>query len=660
MPKLILYSVCTLAVIILGLITVSHYRQFNKANERRTETLARAVAGGANTVETASMAVEVAQTKAIPTNTAAVKRNLPDDPAKVTRALSRSYTRMVKYGLALLLFFLVLASLIFHDVAHFIGSEARRVKKRVPTSRNELGTGDDVERRPAAGPEPTAPPDTAAPETGSLGHGPSHRPEAHDWRLTVFCTVFSLAMLFHFAKPSTGITSPASALLFGAAVLLLFRPSVGPLLLTCAAQLIDGYLRSPNQHASEYFTSIVCATILLAAGLTRQFSRHSRPAPDVFLAECCAVIRLELVLLMFAAVFHKLNVDFFNPSTTEATYVFGNLGISNVPLLAALSPYLTLITEGAICLGLCLRRTSHWAIFLLLGMWLVIGFARIFQFSSILYLAAFACMSAKPAAGSGVAWNFIRRVRAAHLGWAGQTMRLLLVVYFLAAALFPTTLVLTCRLVWLLYGVIFIALTMMWSRTTGSLVDQGPLLPARWQYRLLVVVFCVLEAGTYAGYRAWPSFRMYSNLRVECASNHFLIPQAILRPPRRHDLVWLSADTLAKLSPYGRGRWFVVNGRNELPGAFIRYADLMATIAADAPGGDFRPWMPWASREFPGSIDSRHLILDYTTASGEKRREDAQSAVTRWSRERRLEAVFLSRFFWQGFLSKESEPCLRR
>ena len=130
--KLVLYAVCLVAVIILGSITVSSYHQATKASEHRAATLARVTADETNTTEVTNtteitnLIAETAVTNAIPTNAAAVKRDQPDDSAQIAGASSRGYTRMVTYGLALLVFFLGLASLIAYDVSHFLGSRAEK------------------------------------------------------------------------------------------------------------------------------------------------------------------------------------------------------------------------------------------------------------------------------------------------------------------------------------------------------------------------------------------------------------------------------------------------------------------------------------------------------------------------------------------------------
>ena len=130
--KLILYAVCIVAVVILGSITVRSYHEATKASERRAATLARVTAEETNATEIPNVAeitnltAEAAVTNTAPTNAGAAKRDQPADTAQVAGVSSRGYTRMVTYGLALLVFFLVLASLIAYDVSQFFGSRAEK------------------------------------------------------------------------------------------------------------------------------------------------------------------------------------------------------------------------------------------------------------------------------------------------------------------------------------------------------------------------------------------------------------------------------------------------------------------------------------------------------------------------------------------------------
>lgn len=125
--KLVLYVVCVVAVIIFGSITVRSYHQATKASERRAASLARVSAEETNATETTNLTVEAAGalTNAASTNVAP-KPDEANGAIEVAGASSRGYTRMVSYGLTLLVFAIGLAALLAYDISHWFGSRAER------------------------------------------------------------------------------------------------------------------------------------------------------------------------------------------------------------------------------------------------------------------------------------------------------------------------------------------------------------------------------------------------------------------------------------------------------------------------------------------------------------------------------------------------------
>lgn len=129
--KLILYAVCIVAVIVFGSLTLSSYRQATKSSERRAAQLAADGAGeGTNVLAATNLppaATNLTATNGALTNLAAT--NLAAgvvESAELAGASSRGFTRMVTYGLTLLLFFIGLAVLIAYDVSQFFASKAEQ------------------------------------------------------------------------------------------------------------------------------------------------------------------------------------------------------------------------------------------------------------------------------------------------------------------------------------------------------------------------------------------------------------------------------------------------------------------------------------------------------------------------------------------------------
>lgn len=133
--KIVLYIVCIVGVIVFGTLTLSGWRQATKSSERRAERLT-----GVSNVESTNLTeitnaapdTNVAEegasaaTNAPATNVVAVPVAETDDIEAVAGASTRGYTRMVTYGLGLLLFFIGLAALMAFDVSHLLAHKAEQ------------------------------------------------------------------------------------------------------------------------------------------------------------------------------------------------------------------------------------------------------------------------------------------------------------------------------------------------------------------------------------------------------------------------------------------------------------------------------------------------------------------------------------------------------
>jgi TolA-binding protein len=142
--KLVFYVVCLIGVIVFGSLTISSYRQATKTSQHRAERIADLtsiestnVAEITNTTPDTNLVADVAatntnvastnvaQTNLISTN-ATAKKAAPDDSAEISGSSSRGYTRMVTYGLGLLLFSIGLAALIAYDISQFLAHKAEQ------------------------------------------------------------------------------------------------------------------------------------------------------------------------------------------------------------------------------------------------------------------------------------------------------------------------------------------------------------------------------------------------------------------------------------------------------------------------------------------------------------------------------------------------------
>ena len=135
--KLVLYIICAIGVVVLGSLTVRSYHQATKTSAHRAQQLARvASAEGTNAAETNvventntpptnAVAASDTATNAPPTNHIDTPRDA-DDTAAVAGVSTRGFTRMVTYGLALLLFVIGLAALLAYDISHAFAARAEQ------------------------------------------------------------------------------------------------------------------------------------------------------------------------------------------------------------------------------------------------------------------------------------------------------------------------------------------------------------------------------------------------------------------------------------------------------------------------------------------------------------------------------------------------------
>ena len=137
--KLVLYIVCAIGVVVLGSLTVRSYRQATKTSASRAEKLNRAASAESTNVTESTNAVVAtnaadatnvvaesdAGTNTVATNAPAARKDPPgDDSAEVAGVSTRGFSRMVTYGLGLLVFAIGLAVLLAYDISHLLAARA--------------------------------------------------------------------------------------------------------------------------------------------------------------------------------------------------------------------------------------------------------------------------------------------------------------------------------------------------------------------------------------------------------------------------------------------------------------------------------------------------------------------------------------------------------
>ena len=377
----------------------------------------------------------------------------------------------------------------------------------------------------------------------------------------VFSALWSIATLFHLIAQPQWSAPHLQLLLAAAALYLLCRPGAPyGLLLLAALQLCESWTTAPTISNHWLFTGLVNATILMAYARLAWIGRTLRVDADIFYRSFAPAVRLELIILYFFVVFHKLNADFLDPQISCADH-FHLAQIQRFSLLSSFSIYGmvpiygTLAIETAIPLLLCLRPTRRAGIFLGLAFHATIGFNPIsgfYNFSSMLFALYFLFCSFDLENGLLSRLPF----------WRGICSRRRILL-FVAAALAGAVLLFFLNGIFAAPGDLILPL---WGLYCAALLIGALLLPRTAASRelfsplprvlLLLPLLTVLNGcSPYLGLKTETAFAMYSNLRTEGdRSNHLLVPAAVQVFDFQRDLVEIKDSSSGFLNNLGQRR----------------------------------------------------------------------------------------------------------
>ena len=419
-------------------------------------------------------------------------------------------------------------------------------------------------------PTPAAPPahDTRAPDSPSC--------------LVFFCFAWSLYGLAHqlltyqlwlqFADPAHLALGAATCA--AAACGILAPASLGrftTLLLVWSAYKLYLMPYVPNH---VLFTLLANITILVAIGWRTLRPREGKTLAQAAFEDYAPLVRCELLALYFWVVFHKLNVDFFNPEVSCGWSLYFEIRgvVPFMPVfdgLRYLTIYGTLATEALLPILLAARKTR--ALGVLLGTAFHITLALhpnpyIMSFTTMLF-GAYTLFWPEP-------W-----IRATMGAWRNSSMGSLmahrgLLVLLAAAGLFSMVVLVMAAVdgginetsvidvlsrvapvtVWLI-GLIYCAIALTWV-STRLLRQPMPGEPLLLQMRrtpaaVLVIIVALNGLPPYLGIRDQSSLAMFSNLRTSGGStNHLFMPVSIRLSDRQDDIVVLGESNDDNLSDF--------------------------------------------------------------------------------------------------------------
>lgn len=359
-------------------------------------------------------------------------------------------------------------------------------------------------------------------------------------RYNIFCIFWAVATLFHMAQSRTYTSELHYVFLTLSAIALILRPSSTlRLVLLIIFQLYEVFFRLPDISNHWIFTVFVSLTILQV--LFYLFIKKNTFIIDKsdFIKTFTPIACIELLLLYFFVVLHKLNWDFFSPVASCAAVLFkAQLGESFLPtstnfLIANI--YSTIIIESLIPILLIFRKIRN--IGLLIGLLFhgIIAFNSFngfYDFSSMIFAVYFLFTSYS---FSRLIYSFYKKsiskwneLKIYFIHFNFIVLFALCLVFLIATILFRIVskqFYDYFHVLWAVYILVFIGLFIL------SLFKSSPyriikiLSVQNFALCLFPLLVFINGISPYLGLKTESSFAMFSNLRTEGGiTNHFFIP----------------------------------------------------------------------------------------------------------------------------------------
>jgi hypothetical protein len=432
-------------------------------------------------------------------------------------------------------------------------------------------------------------------------------------RAQAFCFAWSAYLLLHHSmvyyswfrltergqRDLTGLLIGLGVWLLGATAL--FRRTVPWFIALLVGQLVYELPTLPKTANHTFLTICINITMLatIAVHALRTGGRALRdPAP--FFPQLSALVRLEILVMYFFVVLHKLNTDYFNPAYSCATTLYAQI-VDRYPVFPSgawtdpLCIYGAIGCEALIPLLLIFRATRLWGVGLGLLFHLLLSphdNPFIFSFSALLYAAYLLFLPADVLGEMAATWSqLLLRLRRRWMWFAiaggGAAVTIVGLRLFARGFVERTDLIdhahlfiaAGVRLVWNLLALfnIYAFARAVWicrgPRGRRSIENADAAEPSFFRPGLAtpLLIFPLLVTFNgfcpYLGLKTESAFAMYANLRTEGARNNHLFMPRLNLANYQDDLVEIvgSSDRgLVSLQRDGYGlTWFEFR-RNKL------------------------------------------------------------------------------------------------
>lgn len=384
--------------------------------------------------------------------------------------------------------------------------------------------------------------------TGIASGEPGVDRSAAEAQFKIFAMLWAIASLFHMAHSSVFDSQFDFALLTLSAFYVIFRPSMGGFLLFIGFQIFDAFFRMPFTTNHWIFTAFVNVTIIHSLIYLIIRHRSFQINSGDLLKTFAPLVRIELVVLYFFAVFHKLNAGFFADGSCATDLLRAqNLDnfISLPPAFYKLNAYLTLIIESLIPLLLCFRKSRSAGILLGLIFHCVLSYSSynaFYDFSSMVFAVYFLFTLPELSVRilnhlKEIKTKIIRSASPKDFGYVKLAVRIgaflvgLIVIYVLTKKLNDYKSV-HLYFFWTVYSIfylyIFIRNQFFVKQRSPVGIQPKQFQWVHWSLLLIPVIVLLNGVSPYLGLKTENSYAMFSNLKTEGgSSNHYIIPASV-------------------------------------------------------------------------------------------------------------------------------------
>ena len=388
-------------------------------------------------------------------------------------------------------------------------------------------------------------------------------------RFQVFSILWVIASLFHSIKNRELDNGFSLLLLTLASVLfLLDSRSIFRFVVFLLAQItvIYNYMPYVSNHwiFSGFVSITLLASIFIQISKEKTFFVSRRALWDIF----APIVRIELIILYFFVVIHKLNYDFFNPAISCGTdLIKGTMGIGFLNLPDSIlhwNAHATVIIEVIIPLLLIFKKTRYLGVLIGLLFHNVIAYNNLngyYDFSSAIFALYF--LFTPPAFGVELrqtlhrikgfinhSYHYIRHFELKKfVAYIALSFICIGMVVLLDSIIKDYVLIF-----WTVFSILYIAVFIKTFLTFQ--VDAEKQFRISYPILLLIPLILILNGfSPYIGFKTENSFAMFSNLRTENGySNHFFIPANIQIFDFQKDLVEITATSDPVLLGYAQSQ----------------------------------------------------------------------------------------------------------